>query len=329
MLACVFGAERFHTHVFGKHFTIESDHKPLEVISKKNLTAAPARLQRMLLRLQRYDFTITYRPGKEMVLADSLSRLPSNADNSEINLDVKVCLIQFSMPRLNELRNETRDDPVLHELMEYVISGFPEHRRHMSPETRLFWSFRDEITMDNGILMKGKTSNHSCKIEAIISERYPCRTPRHYSMSTTSQVISLLAKTWIGTSNSTYNIVINVNVIKHHSQLKNSYPSLMNCPNIAWHTLGTDLFTLNGEHFIIIADYMSKYPIIEHLGHDTTSYAVAKITSKYISLFGAPHSIISDNGPQFIGKPYKQLMSSFKHLSCDQLSTSFSLTRIH
>ena len=82
-------------------------------------------------------------------------------------------------------------------------------------------------------------------------------------------------------------------------------------PNIAWHTLGTDLFMLNGEHFIIIADYMSKYPIIEHLGHDTTSYAVAKITSKYISLFGAPHSIISDNGPQFIGKPYKQLMSSF------------------
>ena len=68
---------------------------------------------------------------------------------------------------------------------------------------------------------------------------------------------------------------------------------------------------LNGEHFIIIADYMSKYPIIEHLGHNTTSYAVTKITSKYISLFGAPHSIISDNGPQFIGKPYKQLMSSF------------------
>ena len=156
MLACVFGAERFHTYVFGKHFTIESDHKPLEVISKKNLTAAPARLQRMLLRLQCYDFTITYRPGKEMVLADSLSRLPSNADNSEINLNVKVFLIHFSMPRLNELRNETRDDPVLHELMEYVISGFPEHRRHMSAETRLFWSFRDEITMDNGILMKGK-----------------------------------------------------------------------------------------------------------------------------------------------------------------------------
>ena len=124
MLAYVFRAERLHTYVLGRHFTIESDHKLLEVISKKNLTAAPARLQWMLLCLQCYDFTITYRPGKQMVLADSLSRLPYNADNSEINLDVKVCLIQFSMPRLNEPRNETRDDPILYEIMEYVISGF-------------------------------------------------------------------------------------------------------------------------------------------------------------------------------------------------------------
>ena len=45
MLACVFGAERFHTYVFGKPFTIETDHKPLECIIKKALTAAPARLQ--------------------------------------------------------------------------------------------------------------------------------------------------------------------------------------------------------------------------------------------------------------------------------------------
>ena len=49
MLACVFGAERFHTYVFGRSFTIESDHKQLEQISLKNLPEAPARLQRMLL----------------------------------------------------------------------------------------------------------------------------------------------------------------------------------------------------------------------------------------------------------------------------------------
>lgn len=73
LLACVFAAERFHSYVFGKPFVIESNHKPLEMICRKSLPAAPARLQRMLLRLQRYDYDIKYRPGKEMTLADSLS----------------------------------------------------------------------------------------------------------------------------------------------------------------------------------------------------------------------------------------------------------------
>ena len=74
MLACVFGAERFHTYVFGRSFTIESDHKPLEQINLKNLADTPARLQKMLLRLQNYDVKIIYHPGREMLVADTLSR---------------------------------------------------------------------------------------------------------------------------------------------------------------------------------------------------------------------------------------------------------------
>ena len=73
MLACVFGAERFHTYIFGQSFTIKSDHKLLEQINLKNLTDAPARLQRMLLHLQNYDVKITCRPGREMLVADTLS----------------------------------------------------------------------------------------------------------------------------------------------------------------------------------------------------------------------------------------------------------------
>ena len=49
LLACVFSAEHFQTHVFGRHFMIKSDHKSLEQISIKNLAHAPVCLQRMLL----------------------------------------------------------------------------------------------------------------------------------------------------------------------------------------------------------------------------------------------------------------------------------------
>ena len=72
MLAIIFGLERFHHYVYGRPVIVHSDHKPLEAISLKNLANAPPRLARMLLRGQRYDFRVVYRPGKQVSLADAL-----------------------------------------------------------------------------------------------------------------------------------------------------------------------------------------------------------------------------------------------------------------
>ena len=89
LLAIVFACQRFSTYLLGRSFIAESDHKPLEMIAMKNLANAPPHLQRMLLELQRYDVTIKYRPGKEMQLADALSRCLARA-SQEIKLDMRV-----------------------------------------------------------------------------------------------------------------------------------------------------------------------------------------------------------------------------------------------
>ena len=89
MLAAVFRAERFHTYVYGRSFTIESDHKPLKSISRKNLAGTPAWLQCMILCLQGYDFTIRYHPGKEMVIPDTLSHF-SPRPGPDLPLDIAI-----------------------------------------------------------------------------------------------------------------------------------------------------------------------------------------------------------------------------------------------
>jgi hypothetical protein len=68
---------------------VELDHKPLEAIFKKPLNGAPKRLQRMLMRLQRYKLTVQYKAGHEMYLADTLSRAyqPNEAQVSAIELE--------------------------------------------------------------------------------------------------------------------------------------------------------------------------------------------------------------------------------------------------
>ena len=89
MLAAVFGAERFHTYVYGRSFMIESDHKPLKSISRKNLADTPAQLQCMMLHLQGYNFTIHYCPGKEMVIPDTLSHF-SPRPGPDLPLDITI-----------------------------------------------------------------------------------------------------------------------------------------------------------------------------------------------------------------------------------------------
>lgn len=62
-LAIVYALERFHQYTFGRSVLVYSDHKPLESILKKPLASAPRRLQGMMMRLQRYDVTVSYERG--------------------------------------------------------------------------------------------------------------------------------------------------------------------------------------------------------------------------------------------------------------------------
>ena len=76
LLATVWGVQKFHTYVYGHRVIVEADDKLLESIFLKPLNEAPPRLQRMLLKLTKYDFVVRYVPGKLQVISDCLSRAP-------------------------------------------------------------------------------------------------------------------------------------------------------------------------------------------------------------------------------------------------------------
>ena len=154
LLAIVFACQRFSTYLLGRSFIAESDHKPLEMIAMKNLANAPPRLQRMLLELQRYDVTIKYRPGKEMQLADALSRCPARA-SQEIKLDMRVDYIAFTKPWIEKLKDSMQRDPILATVYQLTQQGWPHQRRHVPRLARRYWDFRDELSTDDGMLLKG------------------------------------------------------------------------------------------------------------------------------------------------------------------------------
>ena len=104
MLAVVFGCERFQHLLYGNNFYIVTDLKPLITICKKAIHSAPARLQRMLLRIQGYDFQISYRLGSQMNLADVLPRLPNTTNNGCVDLDTRIDTLEIDIST-NNMRN--------------------------------------------------------------------------------------------------------------------------------------------------------------------------------------------------------------------------------
>ena len=105
-LSVCFGLEKFHTYIYGRHVIAENDHKPLEMIQHTPIHAALPRLQWMLLCMQKYDYAIHYKPGKDMVLADCLSHFPSNsnylpiplAQKSSMSSSHQLTWISFEVP---------------------------------------------------------------------------------------------------------------------------------------------------------------------------------------------------------------------------------------
>ena len=57
----MFACKKFNDYIYGKEVIIESGHKLLETIFKKQLEKAPARLQNMLLKLQKYNIKVVYK----------------------------------------------------------------------------------------------------------------------------------------------------------------------------------------------------------------------------------------------------------------------------
>ena len=154
LLAIIFACQHFSTYLLGRSFIAESDHKLLEMIAMKNLANMPPCLQRMLLELQRYDVTIKYRPGAQMQLADTLSRCPARA-SPEIKLDMRVNYIAFTKPWIEKLKDSTQRDPILGTVYQLTQQGWPYQRRHVPRLARRYWDFRDELSTDDRLLLKG------------------------------------------------------------------------------------------------------------------------------------------------------------------------------
>jgi len=305
LLAVVYGCEKFHTYLYGRSFIVHTDHKPLESIHLKHLTAAPPRLQRMLLRLQAYDLVIQYRPGKQMEIADALSRLSPEEKHAipDLNVEVHVVYPQFSNNVITQIKEHSQSDPELTALREQVYHGWPQNAKDVPQLLKPYWSYRDEITIEDGILMKG----HRIIIPGVMQQEILSKLHASHQGTEKTKLRARSAVFWRNLNKDIDNVTKTCSTCQEYqpSQQKESLIQT-EVPPRAWHTVASDLFYLAGDEYLLVADYYSKYSFVRKIPkNQSNSGTVIQMMKQIFSEHGVPKVLRSDNGPHYDSQAFK------------------------
>ena len=303
-------------YVYGKSFVLETDHKPLEMINLKNLAAAPQRLHRMFLRVQPYDFVLRYKPGKQMMLADAMSRQPSS-ESTQIDLDIQVSFVQFSTQKLQSIREATQADDELCALRAVIVDGWPESQRHLAAPLRPYWSCRDELAVEDGLIMKGDRLVIPLSLQAeVLSKLHEA----HQGIEKT-RLRARSCVYWKSIIKDIDDIVRKCDTCQRLQKRQAHEPLMQHeLPTRSWQIVGTDLFAIREDTYLLICDYYSKFPFVYGIEGKVTSDAIISKMSEVFAENGSPNKVVSDNGGHHSSQAFRNFAAvwCFDHVTSSQ-----------
>ena len=301
LLAIVFACDRFEAYIYGRDGVIvETDHKPLESIMLKPLNSAPKRLQRMLLRLQKYNLKVKYKRGDQMFLADTLSRahLPevSACEFAQSLQDVDhTTSLALSDDRLQQFKHASADDPVLQVLRETIRRGWPQSKSDVPESIHAYFDFRDELTIQDQLVFKG-----DC-IVVPAALRKEMMAAIHASHIGIEGCIRRARDSmyWPRMTTELKEYISKCDICLSHRALPCKEPLMQHeFVGRPWYKVSADLCELPGRTLLIISDFFSNFIEVERI-HQVTTRGITKALKPMFARYGVPSVLMSDNGPQF------------------------------
>ena len=306
-LAIVYGVEHFYLYLYGApDFELETDNKPLELIYHNPRSRSPARIERWLLRLADYSFTVKHLPGKENP-SDYISRhprFPPTASQSQIAEDYVNFLTHHAVPKaltLSEIEEETQKDHTMQAVRSFIQQGnWPNfityHNRKVNKdELMIFHKVREELKVCDKVILKG---NLLVLPNSLRNRALNIAHVGHLSLSKAKALIR--EKIWFPKIDKLTEELITfclpcqlIGLPKPPAPLQ---PTQL--PPKPWHTVNMDFLgpLPSGEMLLVIIDQYSHFPEVEILRSTAASATIPKLDSIFAP-HGYPIKVRTDNGP--------------------------------
>ena len=317
-LAIVWAVERLHVYLYGSHFTLLTDCKPVQLILDNPQLKPPARIERWNLRIQGYDFDVVHTKGSSNP-SDFLSRHPlTTEDDSHGKLaEDYVCFLTLhAVPKamtLVEIQRATAEDSTLQCLVDVLRTGKWQQIDNPPEDVNkddlgLFKRVQRELTIssDSKIVLRGSR----IVIPTVLRERaIDIAHEGHQGLVKTKKL--LREKVWFpGIDNMVKQKIEKCLACQANGPENRPDPLHMSpLPPKPWHTLNMDFCgpLPTGEYLFVIIDAYSRFPEVE-IVHSTSAKAIIPKMDQIFSTHGIPDTLRSDNGLPFTSNEIREYM---------------------
>lgn len=304
-LSIYWAVKKLAYYLTGNNFTIETDHKPLTALfdlNKRISASASGRMQRWVLFLSGFSYTVKYIKGQENNVADMLSRHPLEdthvTDNEDdVNEQYLDLIVSEGIPiNSKRISLETRRDPVLSKVLNFVKNGWPEKndenliqfqrkQNELSCEQDcLLWGYR--VVVPTRLRKQLLDELHASHL-GIAKMKSVARS--YFWWPRLDEEIEQLAKSCKA-------------CIMTSDDPQKSIPTPWNKATKPWQRVHVDyLGPLNNKYYFIMLDAFSKWPEIFEMKNMTSQSTIQKFRETFCR-WGIPELIVSDNGTQLVSK---------------------------
>lgn len=297
MLGIVYACQKFHNFVYGRTIKIITDHKPNVSVMNKQITSVnSARLQRLRLRLLKYDVQVQYLPGKYLYIADYLSRnvsgekIEQDDDMKEIVHSVEKYL-RMSESRKEEFRKETVKDMVLSKVIEHCKNGWKKQK--YEGELGVFYNIRHDLQVLDDLIF----FNDRVVVPATLRKNMLKMLHEGHFGITRTRDRARGVLFWPGMSADVEREVQLCRTCEKYRYANIKEPLMSHdIPELPFQKIGGDIMEYGGRSYLIVADYLTKWLEIVPLKSKQSSDVIDAF-KQIFATHGVPDKVVADNMP--------------------------------
>lgn len=309
--------------------SVETDHKPLIPIFSKTTHNAPRRLQRMMLRMQQYQFKLIFKPGSEVIVADALSRAypvrPTTEKSSTQIFSEELALLSDTQRQLQsneslsyiiasadlkqKIEQFSISDPIINAIRHYIVNGWPDSVAELPTELRDFFNYRDELVLENSVLFKGlRMYVPQCLREEVLNRIHSSHIGVQGCLRRAREAVF-----YPGMTRDILKLVSVCSVCAHVTSEQCKEPMIAHeIPDRPWQQIACDLFEYNNIDYLITVDYYSNYFEVDRLIVDKRSPEIIRHLKQHFARWGLPEMLMSDNGPPFNSAEFRDFLKRYE-----------------